>query len=91
MRSYHGAQGLTLYHFDFYRLGGDEDLDTIGLEDCLREDAVVLAEWPSICPGAFPEYTLRLELDAVDADTRRIRAFAGALPLPAPMRTLTDF
>lgn len=77
MRSYSGSRGLTLHHLDFYRLGGDEDLETVGLEDCLTEDAVVLIEWPSRCPGAMEAYTLMLELEPVSETQRRLRVTMG--------------
>lgn len=85
MRSYTGARGLTLHHLDFYRLGGDEDLDTVGLEDCLTEDAVVLIEWPSRCPAALEEYTLLLELEPVGESQRRLRVTEGPQPPSAEL------
>ena len=80
MRSYKGDRGLTLHHLDFYRLGGDADLETVGLEDCFTPDAVMVVEWPGICPGAFDAFTLTLQLEFVDETTRRLRAVAGDLP-----------
>jgi tRNA threonylcarbamoyladenosine biosynthesis protein TsaE len=82
MRSYTGERGLTLHHLDFYRLGGDEDLDTIGLEDCFGQDSVVLIEWPSRCPAAMREFTLLLELEPAGETARRIRATLGPLATP---------
>lgn len=79
LRSYRGARGLTLHHLDFYRLGGDEDLETIGLEDCFGEDAVVLIEWPSRCPAVLDQFTLLLELEPVGEAARRVRAVPGPL------------
>lgn len=41
---------LRVHHLDFYRIGGDADLDDIGLPDLLDEvadgGAVLAAEWP---------------------------------------------
>jgi tRNA threonylcarbamoyladenosine biosynthesis protein TsaE len=81
LRSHRGARGLTLHHLDFYRLAGDDDLETIGLEDCFGDDTVIAVEWPSRCPRAFERCTLALRLDPLEGDARRIRAWAGALPL----------
>lgn len=80
LRSYTGSRGLTLHHLDFYRLGGDEDLDTIGLEDCFGEESIILAEWPSRCPHAFPEFTLLLQIEAAGEESRRMRVYRGNLP-----------
>ena len=81
VRSYGGARGLTLHHMDFYRLGGDADLETIGLEDCFAETSVILAEWPSRCPHAFERFSLLLQIDVLDENTRRLRAWGGGLAL----------
>jgi tRNA threonylcarbamoyladenosine biosynthesis protein TsaE len=78
LRSYSGARGLTLHHLDFYRLGNEDELETIGLEDCFGPDSVVLAEWPGRCPHAFPSCTLLVELEPLDDATRRIRAYGNA-------------
>jgi tRNA threonylcarbamoyladenosine biosynthesis protein TsaE len=91
LRSYASPRGLTLHHFDFYRLGGDEDLETIGLEDCLAPDAVVLVEWPSRCPHAFAELTLAIQLEIVGPTRRHMRTVAGALADgPSLLRLLRD-
>ncbi|MEN6625097.1 MAG: tRNA (adenosine(37)-N6)-threonylcarbamoyltransferase complex ATPase subunit type 1 TsaE [Candidatus Sumerlaeia bacterium] len=79
LRSYRGDRGLTLHHFDFYRLGGEGDLDTIGFEDCLTDDAVVLIEWPERCPSLFEQFTLALKLEVIDEASRRITAWPGLL------------
>jgi tRNA threonylcarbamoyladenosine biosynthesis protein TsaE len=79
LRSYRGARGLTFHHLDFYRLSGDGDVETIGLEDCFADDAVVYIEWPDRCPGAVDAWTLRLKLDQIDDTTRRIMAWPGSL------------
>lgn len=79
LRSYETTSGLTLHHFDFYRLSGIDDLETIGLEECLSEDAVVVAEWPDRCPEALEVHTMRLELEVIAENERRIRAAPGGL------------
>jgi tRNA threonylcarbamoyladenosine biosynthesis protein TsaE len=80
MRAYDGARGLTLFHFDFYRLGGDGDLDTIGLDDCFGPGGVILAEWPSRCPHAFDAATLTLRIEVTGEKTRHVTALPGGLP-----------
>lgn len=90
LRSYPGRCGLTLHHLDFYRLGGDEDLETVGVEDCLGPRSVIVAEWPDRCPGAFEDFTLWLRLTPLDSRRRRLQAYAGALapnPLLHPPRS----
>jgi tRNA threonylcarbamoyladenosine biosynthesis protein TsaE len=83
MRSYRGRRGLTLHHLDFYRLESAADVETIGLEDCFADDAVVYIEWPDRCPGAVDAWTLRLRLTCTGEDSRHVQAWPGSLLDPS--------
>ncbi len=52
-----------VYHFDVYRLGGEEDLEAIGFDDYLRRSGVILMEWPERVEGRLPDnrYEVRIE------------------------------
>ena len=52
---------LTLYHFDLYRLGGPDDLETIGAEDVLGQDGLCLVEWPEQAGLDVPALRVRFE------------------------------
>jgi tRNA threonylcarbamoyladenosine biosynthesis protein TsaE len=61
-----------VYHVDLYRIADSHDLETLGLEDIFNESAVVIVEWPeklSIHTG-WP--VIRIQLEHVSDDTRRI-------------------
>jgi tRNA threonylcarbamoyladenosine biosynthesis protein TsaE len=48
LHEYDGAldqKPVKLFHIDVYRLEGERQLDTLGLEDLLTPDALVLVEW----------------------------------------------
>jgi len=47
-------QGNKLYHFDFYRIENPDELDFIGLEEMLQENAIKLVEWPEHASGKLP-------------------------------------
>ena len=51
-----------LFHFDLYRLGGEEELWDIGWEDYLARNGVCAVEWSEIAPGALPENTVYVTL-----------------------------
>lgn len=91
LRSYRGAGGLALHHADLYRLSGDDDFESAGLEDCFAPDAVVVVEWPERCPEAFGSVALRIRLGHSGEEARTIRLTArgdcGRL-IPDPGRKL---
>ena len=51
-----------LFHFDLYRLGGEEELWDIDWEDYLARNGVCAVEWSEIAPGALPENTVYVPL-----------------------------
>jgi tRNA threonylcarbamoyladenosine biosynthesis protein TsaE len=44
-----------VYHFDFYRIKGAEELEYLGLDDLLGERAIKLVEWPERAFGRLPQ------------------------------------
>lgn len=66
------GQPIKLYHLDVYRLESERQLETLGLEDLLTPDALVLVEWgdkfKSIRKRANGEITIVSE----GGDTRKI-------------------
>lgn len=70
----HKYQGRTrVYHVDLYRISGFHDLETLGLEDLFSEDAVVIVEWPDRLTLRTDWPILRIQLEHVSDDARRIR------------------
>jgi tRNA threonylcarbamoyl adenosine modification protein YjeE len=64
---------VPLHHADLYRLGGEDDLDEVGLFD-RGLDAVLVVEWADRFPGCFPADALWVTLEIVDALTRAVHA-----------------
>ena len=61
-----------VYHVDLYRVGDFHDLETLGLEDVFSEQAVVIVEWPDRLTLRTDWPVLRIDLEHVTEDTRRI-------------------
>lgn len=70
----HKYQGRTrVYHVDLYRISGFHDLETLGLEDIFSEHAVVIVEWPDRLTLRTDWPVVRINLEHVSDDERRIR------------------
>lgn len=61
-----------VYHVDLYRISGVHDLETLGLEDVFSENAVVIVEWPEKFALRVDWPVVRIQLEHVAEDTRRI-------------------
>lgn len=62
---------IRLYHVDLYRLGGSDDVGTLGLDDYFDDpDGITVIEWPDRAPAAMPETYLLVDLQFI-ADTKR--------------------
>ena len=75
---------MPLYHFDWYRLNGVDELYEMGMDEYLGGDGVAVVEWPGMA-GLDPEPALYIRLErGVGDDTRRItienRGVAGFEP-----------
>ena len=66
-------RAARVYHVDLYRIEGLRDLETLGLEDVFSEHAVVIVEWPDRLNMRNDWPTVRVQLEHVSEDTRRIR------------------
>ena len=60
--------GGDVYHIDLYRLETENQLATLGLQDLLERDAVVLVEWGERFPGVWPADRVEIRIRTVDAD-----------------------
>jgi len=64
-----------VYHADLYRIESFHDFETLGLEDLFDSPAVVILEWSERFPIQSPWPQLRLRLEHLGGDTRRITVF----------------
>jgi tRNA threonylcarbamoyladenosine biosynthesis protein TsaE len=69
----HKYEGSTrVYHVDLYRIENLHDFETLGLEDIFSEQAVVIVEWPDRLKLRTDWRIVRIRLEHVADDTRRI-------------------
>lgn len=63
---------LVLYHVDVYRLSGSRDLVTLGFDELIRPDTVVVIEWADRAASVIPEEALWIELSDQGRTQRRL-------------------
>ena len=66
---------VPVFHFDMYRITGEDDLYSIGYDDYLLRDGVILVEWSENIPFALPDEFLRVTItknDPTAPDSREI-------------------
>ena len=72
VNEYEAADGMPVWHFDFYRIERPEEALDIGLEEYLHGDGLCLIEWPENIEPLLPEDCLKVYLEVVGADQRRL-------------------
>lgn len=66
VNEYRGKE-KTLFHFDMYRITGEDDLYSIGYDDYLMRDGICLVEWSENIPFALPDEYLKVTIEKDDA------------------------
>ena len=63
---------IKLFHLDVYRLEGERQLDTLGLDDLLTPDALVLVEWGEKFASIRKRATGQIAITTEGGDERKI-------------------
>jgi tRNA threonylcarbamoyladenosine biosynthesis protein TsaE len=66
------ASKSVVYHGDLYRIESFHDFETLGLEDAFTKPAVMILEWSEKFPLQAPWPQMRLKLEHMGGDSRRI-------------------
>ena len=66
VKVYHGDK--TLYHFDAYRLEGEND--ELGFEEMFEDDGICVVEWPEFIEDILPEERLKIRIIKNEDNTR---------------------
>jgi len=72
---YDGTQDgkpVKLFHLDVYRLEGERQLETLGLDELLTDDALVLVEWGEKFKTIKKKSTGEIAIESTGGDARKI-------------------
>jgi tRNA threonylcarbamoyladenosine biosynthesis protein TsaE len=72
VHEYHGP-AVNLYHIDLYRIDTARELETLGLDDLVAENSVLLIEWGDKFPHLERERDVEIALERVGESGRRIQ------------------
>jgi tRNA threonylcarbamoyladenosine biosynthesis protein TsaE len=79
-----------VYHFDFYRLVGDDDIVELGFEDFFYGDGVCIAEWSERLVELLPNDRLTLLFEYAGDEQRLITISASGQKSDNVLKQLTD-
>ena len=71
VHEYRGPQ-VNVYHIDLYRVDTPRQLETLGLDDLMADNAVLLIEWGEKFSRFVRERDVEIALESVGEDKRRI-------------------
>lgn len=75
IHEYHGTRKgkpVRLYHLDVYRLESERQLETLGIDDLLTPDALVLVEWGEKFKSIRKRATGEIAITSEGGDARKI-------------------
>src|SRR6266404_6735329 len=67
----------TLYHVDLYRVDTPRELETLGLDDLMSENSVLLIEWGDKFARFERERDVEIVLERVSENERKIRVYSA--------------
>jgi tRNA threonylcarbamoyladenosine biosynthesis protein TsaE len=73
------GSGRKVFHGDLYRIESFHDFETLGMEDVFAQPAIVVLEWSEKFPLRMPWPQLRLHLEHLGGDARRITLLTTAV------------
>ncbi len=72
VNEYETDNGMTIYHFDFYRIGNIEEVYDFGYEDYFFSDKMCFIEWPELVETLLPEDIVEVKISVDDNEQRLI-------------------
>jgi len=77
INEYESPVAGVIFHMDWYRLKDETEAIQAGCEDCIESGNFCFIEWPEKFPGLLTENTLRISIEVVSDDERRLTIVSG--------------
>lgn len=65
---------MMLYHLDLYRIEGERQLESLGIEELAGPDSIVLVEWGEKFPSVVKRSDGEIVVESIGGDARKITA-----------------
>jgi tRNA threonylcarbamoyladenosine biosynthesis protein TsaE len=72
VNEYTAADGIPIYHFDFYRIKKLEEVYDMGYEDYFYGDGLCFIEWPEMMEELLPEGATKVQIAKNPDGTRTV-------------------
>jgi tRNA threonylcarbamoyladenosine biosynthesis protein TsaE len=72
------GEAQPVFHGDLYRIENFHDFETLGMEDLFAKPAIVILEWSERFPLPSPWPEIRIRLEHLGGDLRRIAVLNSA-------------
>jgi tRNA threonylcarbamoyladenosine biosynthesis protein TsaE len=69
----HHGRPVRLFHLDVYRIEGERQLETLGLDDLITDNSLVLVEWGEKFKSLVKRATGEIVITSEGGDARKIR------------------
>jgi tRNA threonylcarbamoyladenosine biosynthesis protein TsaE len=61
----------AIYHLDAYRIGDEDEMLELGIEEMFDANAITIVEWSDRFPRLLPKHTLHVHFEPADAPAAR--------------------
>jgi tRNA threonylcarbamoyladenosine biosynthesis protein TsaE len=72
-RDPHDPASRVVFHLDAYRTNGEEDFTSLGFEELMQQEGIVVVEWAAKIAELLPTDHLAILIEPVDETTREFR------------------
>lgn len=81
---------IPFYHIDLYRLGGEKEVEELGLEEYFQAEGITVIEWADRIPSLLPEQLLRIHIHYTGKNTRSIEMVGKGMRYEELVNRLRD-